>query len=100
MSWSGSWGIPKLECSSSYRLRYLQLIVQTALFWLQMELTLMMVAERPIPVAQLRDKFLERQSIVLRQLKRQEHLLEPRLQPEHLLLLARIKRRFTRGSLS
>ena len=60
----------------------------------------MMAAERPIPIGQLRDKFLERQSIVMRQLKRREHLLEPRLKPEHLLLLARIKRRFTRASLS
>ena len=75
-----------------------KLTSQIVLSWLQMELTLMMVAERPMPIAQLRDKFLERQSIVMRQLKRREHLLEPRLKPEHLLLLARIKREFTRAS--
>ena len=64
--------------------------------WLQMELTLMMVAERPIPLKQLRENFLSRQIQVLSTLpKGSDNIEQAQMSNAHALALARIKRHCT-----
>lgn len=55
-----------------------------------MEMTVMMVAERDIPLAELRNKLLDTQHIRLRQTLYKEDLLKP-LAHKHRVLLAKIK---------
>ncbi len=60
------------------------------MFILQMEMTVMMVAERDIPLAELRNKLLDIQHIRLRQTMYNEDELKP-LPDKHKVLLAKIK---------
>lgn len=56
----------------------------------QMEMTVMVVAERDIPLAELRNKMLDMQHIRLRQVMYREEHLKP-LSRKHRVLLAKLK---------